>query len=155
MWAEGFPACIPQKIKKNEALAVDILKNEQILRMYEEINVSIAVIDRDLKMIYCNPAAQKFYSKLFGERDYLGYSTRNCHSQTHQKNIDALFLMFAMGKPMNFYHAKFPGVEGGEATVMQFPYTVNGRIEGIMEVCIESSLAPGGRGEHRRVFEET
>ena len=85
------------------------LDSQQILAMYDQLGAAIAVIDRDMKIIYCNQQAQKFYSKVFGEREYLGYSTRNCHSQVNQRNIDALFLMFAMGKPMNFYHANFPG----------------------------------------------
>lgn len=133
---------------------MDILNSEQILKMYEQTGVPVAVIDRDMKIIYCNQAAQKFYSKLFGERDYLGYSTRKCHSQVNQKNIDALYLMFAMGKQMNFYHANFPGAEGGEVTVLQFPYFVDGVLEGILEINIESSLAAGGRGEHHRIFKE-
>ena len=131
------------------------LDSQQILAMYDQLGAAIAVIDRDMKIIYCNQQAQKFYSKVFGEREYLGYSTRNCHAQVNQRNIDALFLMFAMGKPMNFYHANFPGAEGGEVTVLQFPYWVNGKVEGILEINVESSLAAGGRGEHRRVFQET
>ena len=131
------------------------LDSQQILARYDQLGVAVAVIDRDMKIIYCNQQAQKFYSKVFGEREYLGYSTRNCHSQVNQRNIDALFLMFAMGKPMNFYHANFPGAEGGEVTVLQFPYWVNGKVEGILEINVESSLAAGGRGEHRRVFQET
>ena len=133
---------------------MDLLNNNQILDMYNSFGASVAVIDRDLKIIYLNRTAQAFYSKLFGERDYLGYSTRNCHSPIHQKNIDALFLMFAMGKPMNFYHAHFPGIEGGEATLLQLPYYVDGKIEGMIEIGIESSLAPGGRGEQRRDIRE-
>ena len=116
------------------------LDSQQILAMYDQLGAAIAVIDRDMKIIYCNQQAQKFYSKVFGEREYLGYSTRNCHSQV---------------KPMNFYHANFPGAEGGEVTVLQFPYWVNGKVEGILEINVESSLAAGGRGEHRRVFQET
>ena len=131
------------------------LDSQQILAMYDQLGAAIAVIDRDMKIIYCNQKAQKFYSKVFGEREYLGYSTRNWHSQVNQRNIDALFLMFAMGKPMNFYHANFPGAEGGEVTVLQLPYWVNGKVEGILEINVESSLAAGGRGEHRRVFQET
>ena len=133
---------------------MDLLNSDQILDMYNRLGAPVALIDRDMKIIYLNQAAQRFYSKVFGERDYLGYSTRNCHSQVNQKNIDALFLMFAMGKPMNFYHANFPGAEGGEVTVLQLPYFVGGTIEGILEINIESSLAPGGRGEHKRVFRE-
>ena len=55
---------------------------------------------------------------------------------------------------MNFYHAKFPLAEGGELTLLQLPYFVDGKVEGIVEIGIESSLTTGGRGEHRRVFQE-
>ncbi len=133
---------------------MELLNNDQILNMYDQLEVSVAIIDRDLKIIYLNQTAQKFYSKIFGERNYLGYSTKQCHSKVNQGNIEALFLMFAMGKKMNFYHIHFPQAEGGEVTVLQFPYTVNGNIEGIIEMNIESSLAHGGRGEYRRVFEK-
>ena len=133
---------------------MDILNSQQILAMYDQLGLSVAVMDRNLKLIYVNQAAQKTYSKLFGERDYLGYSTKNCHSAINQKNIDALFLMFAMGKPMNFYHDKSPKAEGGEFTAIKLPYYVEGKIEGMIEVLIESSLAERGRGAQHRVFEE-
>ncbi len=133
---------------------MELLNSEQILALYDGLGAAVALIDRDLKIVYLNQAAQKFYSKVFGPREYLGYSTKNCHSPIHQKNIDALFLMFAMGKPLNFYHANFPGVEGGAVTVLQFPYFVGKEVAGILEINIESSLAPGGRGEHRRIFVE-
>ncbi len=61
-----------------------------------------------------------------------------------------LFLL----QKMNFYHMHFPQAEGGEVTVMQFPYFVNGNVEGMIEINIESSLGPGGRGEYRRMFEK-
>lgn len=143
-----------RKINGGQKKAMDLLNHDQIFAMYEQLGLSVAVIDRDLKIIYRNQAAQAFYSKFFGEREYLGYSTKNCHSPVHQKNINALFLMFAMGKPMNFYHAKFPQAEGGELTLLQLPYFVDGKVEGIVEIGIESSLMAGGRGEHRRVFRE-
>ena len=133
---------------------MNLLNNDQILAMYDQMGLSVALMDRDMKIIYINRAGQEFYSRFFGERDYLGYSTRNCHSPIHQKNIEALFLMFDMGKPMNFYHAKFPQAKGGELTLLQYPYCVDGKVEGMIEIGIESSLAPGGRGEHRRVFTE-
>ncbi len=135
---------------------MDILNSGQILDLYDNMGLSVAVIDRDLKIIYRNQAAQRLYSKLFGEREYLGYSTRNCHSGVNQKNIDALFLMFAMGKPLNYYHGHFPAAEGGEITAMQLPYYVNGNVEGMIEVLVESNLADNGagRGAQRRVFEE-
>ena len=134
---------------------MDILSNDQILNMYDRLGASIAMIDRDMKLVYLNQAAQELYSRLFGERNYLGYSTRECHSKVNQDNIDALFLMFGMGKKLNFYHLKSDKAEGGEVTVMQFPYIVDGKVEGIIEINIESSLVHGGHGEHRRVYTET
>lgn len=133
---------------------MECLDQTQILAFYDQLGASVALIDRDMKLIYLNQAAQKLYSKLFGPRDYLGYSTRNCHSGVNQKNIDALFLMFSLGKPMNFYHMKTPLAEGGELTVLQLPYFVDGKVEGIVEINIESSLMPGGRGSYQRIFEE-
>ena len=133
---------------------MDILNQDQIIALFDQCDVSVAVMDNDMKIIYCNQAAQKFYSKVFGEREYLGYSTKNCHSKVNQDNINALSLMFAMGKPLNFYHAKFPCVKGEDTTIMQFPYKVDGKIEGMIEICIESSLAPGGVGENHPVFDK-
>ena len=51
---------------------MDLLNNNEILNMYDQLEVSVAIIDRDLKIIYLNQAAQKFYGKIFGERNYLG-----------------------------------------------------------------------------------
>ena len=131
---------------------MELLNNDQIVKLFDQCGFAVAVMDHDMKIIYCNQAAQKFYSKVFGEREYLGYSTRNCHSKVNQDNINALSMMFGLGKPLNFYHAKFPAVEGHDTTIMQYPYMVDGQIQGMIEICIESSLAPGGVGENNPVF---
>ena len=48
---------------------MELLNSEQILALYDGLGAAVALIDRDLKIVYLNQAAQKFYSKVFGPRE--------------------------------------------------------------------------------------
>ena len=45
-------------------------------------------------------------------------------------------------------------IEGGQITALHYPYIVDGEVEGIMEINVESSLAENGRGSYERKYRE-
>jgi transcriptional regulator with PAS, ATPase and Fis domain len=131
-----------------------VLEENKILEMFQNIDVSIAVFDRDMNMVYMNERAKWFYNHVFGANDILGKNVKECHEAIHIKNIEALLKEFDAGKPLNFFHADPPMIEGGHLSVIHYPYMVNGKVEGIMEINVESSLTTNGRGEYKRVHQE-
>lgn len=133
---------------------MNVLEDNEIVKMFDQLGVSIAVFDRNMKMIYMNERAKWFYKTVFGAQDIKGKNVKACHEAVHVKNIMALMEAFEQGKPLNFFHADPPMIEGGAITVLHFPYMVDGKVEGIMEINVESSLAEGGRGEYVRKYEE-
>lgn len=142
------------EINKKGRIKMNVLNDNETVKMFENLGVSIAVFDRDMKMIYMNEKAKWFYNNVFGAEDILGKDVKNCHQSINVKNIMALMEAFENGKPFNFFHADPPMIEGGHITVLHFPYIVNGRVEGVMEINVESSLAEGGRGEYSRKYNE-
>lgn len=132
---------------------MDVLKDNEIIKLFENLGVSIAVFDRSMKMIYMNEKAKWFYHHVFGASDILGADVKKCHEDVNIRNISALFEAFDQGKPLNFFHAEPPMIEGGHLTVLHFPYVVDGKVEGIMEINVESSLAEGGRGAYERAYD--
>lgn len=73
----------------------------------------IAVFDRNMKMIYMNEHAKLFYHHVFGAADIKGKDVKACHQEVHIKNIMALMEAFDEGKPLSFFHAEPPMIEGG------------------------------------------
>lgn len=133
---------------------MEILKENEVIKMFNELGVSIAVFDRNMKMIYMNEHAKWFYNHVFGAQNIIGKDVKGCHESVHIRNIQALFEVFDEGKPLNFFHADPPMIEGGQLSVIHYPYIVDGKVEGIMEINVESSLAEGGRGEYIRKYKE-
>ena len=129
-----------------------VLDHAEILKMFDNLGVSIAVFDRDMKMIYMNEHAKWFYKTVFGAEDLLGKNVKACHAPVHIKNIQVLLEEFDNGKPLNFFHANPPMIDGGQITTLHYPYIVDGKVEGIMEINVESSLAEGGRGIYMRKY---
>ena len=132
---------------------MDVCSSSQIVEMFEKLGVSIAVFDRSMKMIYMNDRARWFYHQVFGAEDLLGRDVKGCHEALNVKNISALMEDFAQGKPFSFFHADPPMIEGGHITVLHFPYVVDGKVEGVMEINVESSLDQDGRCAYRRKFD--
>jgi transcriptional regulator with PAS, ATPase and Fis domain len=130
-----------------------VRNSDEIVEMFEKLGVSIAVFDRDMKMIYMNDRAKWFYRQVFGAENILGKDVKPCHGAVNVKNISALIEAFENGKPFSFFHADPPMIEGGQITVLHFPYRVDGKVEGVMEINVESSLAEGGRCAYERKFE--
>ncbi len=134
---------------------MDILSNEKIISMYQGLGVSMAVFDRDMKMVFMNDKAHGFYEKMFHTSDILGKNVKDCHSGINIKNIEALFKQFDNGKPFSFISAEVPIFEGGHLTVLHLPIKENGKVTGIMEIPIETSFAAGsGRCEYERTYNE-
>ena len=133
---------------------MEVLNSKETLEMFDRLGVSIAVFDRDMHMIYMNERAKWFYHTVFSASDLLGQDVKKCHGSTHIKNIQALFEEFDAGKPLNFFHADPPMIEGGQITTLHFPYIVGGKVEGIMEINVESSLSEGGRGAYIRKYQD-
>ena len=133
---------------------MEVLGNSEILDMFDNLGVSIAVFDRDMKMIYMNEHAKWFYKTVVGAEDLLGKDVKACHAPIHVKNIQALLEEFDKRKPLNFFHTDPPMIEGGQITTLHYPYIVDGKVEGIMEINVESSLADGGRGAYERKYSE-
>ncbi|MCD7893605.1 MAG: PAS domain-containing protein [Erysipelotrichaceae bacterium] len=131
---------------------MEVLNNNEIIEMFDKLGLSIAVFDRDMKMIYMNERAKWFYSKVFKAENILGKSVKDCHAEINIKNINNLFETFDNGKPLSFFHADPPMIEGGQISVIHYPYIVDGKVEGIMEINIESSLQDSGRGKYERKF---
>lgn len=133
---------------------MNVLNHTEIEDMFQNLGLSIAVFDRDMNMIYMNERAKWFYQNVFGAKDILGEDVKKCHQEIHIRNIKALLEEFENGKPLNFFHADPPMIEGGHLSVLHYPYIVDGKVEGIMEINVESSLAEGGRGEYVRKYTE-
>lgn len=129
------------------------LQENEIVTLFENLGLSIAIFDRDMNMIYMNQRARWFYQHVFGASDILGKNVKDCHAAVNVKNIQALLEAFDEGKPLNFFHADPPMIEGGAITVLHYPYIANGRVEGMIEINVESSLAQGGRGEYHRRYQ--
>ncbi|WKY45231.1 hypothetical protein Q5O14_03780 [Eubacteriaceae bacterium ES2] len=131
-----------------------VLNGEAVIEMFNHLGVSIAVFDCDMNMIYMNERAKWFYRHVFGAENILGKDVKSCHEDVHIRNIKHLLEQFEKGKPLNFFHADPPMIEGGHLTVLHYPYIIEGKVKGIMEINIESSLSEGGRGEYERKFSE-
>ena len=131
---------------------MEVLNDNEVIDMFNNLGASIAVFDRDMHMIYMNERAKWFYKTVFAAKDLLGADAKKCHQSIHIKNIMALFEAFDEGKPLNFFHADPPMIEGGQITTIHYPYIVNGKVEGIMEINVESSLSEGGRGAYERKY---
>lgn len=131
-----------------------ILKDHEILDMFRHLNVSIAVLDENMNILYMNERAKWFYKTVFQAENLLGEDVSICHQPIHIKNIKALFEQFHNGKPFSYFHADPPMIEGGQITTLHFPYKVDGQIKGIMEINVESSLTANGRCSYERAFDE-
>lgn len=134
---------------------MDIFNTEQIVSMYKCLEVSMAVFDRDMKMVYMNDKSHEFYKKMFGASDLLGKDLKSCHANINVKNIEALFQQFENGKPFSFISADVPIFEGGHLSVLHLPIKVDGKVVGIMEMPMETSfIAESGNGSYVRTYEE-
>ncbi len=133
---------------------MEVLSNNEIIKMFDSLELSIAVFDRDMKMIYMNERAKWFYSNVFQVNDILGKSVKDCHAEINIKNINGLFESFDQGKPLSFFHADPPMIEGGQISVIHYPYIIDNEVVGIMEINIESSLQDAGRGAYERKFNQ-
>lgn len=128
-----------------------ILDDNAVLNMFKNLDVSIAVLDEEMNILYMNDKARWFYKTVFSANDILG---KNVHQPVNIKNIHALFDQFREGKPFSYFHADPPMIEGGQITVLHFPYKVDGEVKGVMEINVLSSLMDDGLYQYERKFEE-
>ncbi len=132
-----------------------ILTEEKILEMFKTIDLSMAVFDRDMNMIYMNDISHDFYLNMFKAKNLLGKNLKFCHSRLNIKNIEGLFEQFDAGKPFSFISAQVPIVEGGHLSVLHMPIKKDGKVIGIMEIPMETSFVSGsGNCEYERPYEE-
>lgn len=134
----------------------NILNDNEILEMFKKIDISMAVFDRNMNMIYMNEKANEFYKKMFHAENLLGTNVKTCHSQTNVNNIMALFQQFDAGKPFSFLSADLPKelFKSGHLSVMHMPIKKDGKVVAILEMPMETSFAEGGYCAYERTYNE-
>jgi len=118
--------------------------------MFDNVGVSIAVIDENMNMIYINKRGNWFYKHVFGAENLLGKNVESCHAPKNVENIKKLMQEFKdKKKSLSFFGVPLDIIEGGHLKVFHLPYFQNDKFIGIIEINIESSLEPGGRYEYK------
>jgi DUF438 domain-containing protein len=126
-----------------------VLDSTEIVNMFDNLGVSMAIIDKNFTMIYQNKKGREFYLNAFKADNLVGKNVEFCHAQKNIDNIRELMGKFEHEeRPLNFFKVALPVFEGGHLTVVHFPYFKDNKFVGILEINIESSLTAGGRGQY-------
>ena len=123
---------------------VELMSTETIL---DGADLAIMACDRNNRYTYQNEAAAKYFGKLFGRDNFVGEDLNKCHPPEAMAAINRLFTAFDNGRQLSYYKLAHPKIEGGETKIIQVPIRKDGKVTGMLELCFESSLEPGGRGE--------
>lgn len=112
-----------------------------VKELFNSLEVTMVAADPDLKIIYLNEKAKKFFKLLFNQEDLVGKSLSTCHNPKQMENIRKLFLDFRdKKKELNFFTMPDEHIPGGQVKVVHIPFYKDGNLAGVVEFDFESAL---------------
>ncbi len=113
---------------------------ENLINMFNNLNVVVVAADADYKVIYQNEKSRRVFKQALGTSDYIGRSLLELHKPETNEKIKTHYREYRE-KKRNLYHYVMDKPNGKVTVVNSAYYNDDGAFAGVIEFMFDGSLA--------------